>query len=664
MHGRSMKSVPSLPRNAPRVDLRAAAAAVCVALTALAIYRATLLPGFDFGDTGSLQTTVGSTLITPRVGYPLYFAIANLWLQFIGGDPARTLNMVSAVEAALACGVSVLVAVELSGSIAAAIAAVLLFAVSYTYWSQAIIAEVYALHIGLMALTLLLLLRWSNRQTTARLTLFFVVYAVGFGNHLSMVLLAPAYTAFLLLRAKNGWRSMFAPRVVLLATTCAAIGAAQYLWNLRALWYLPQPPSGLLEAISTFWFDVTKSDWRDTMVMHVPRSMLGDHAAMYWFDLRQQFGPIAPLLALGGLVQLATRDAGRAALMAVLFATNLAFAFSYNVGDAHVFYLPSHFILGLLIAPGLALAGRLTPRAMLPAAALTIAYAGTRAYRDFPALDRSRDTRPAEVIGHLTSELDDQRNILLADMNWQVANGLSYFAKVQQPAVAHARAPDLLLYAPALVKDNHAVGREVALTERARSEIEAAYGPLVPAAPDPRVVVRPLSERVAGLTPGTPYVLCVLKPSRDMTLDAADLARALQVLVAPPATSVPPTNLRPPQQPPSPPVTSVAGGDYAVVAGLIGRPPDLVFGSNLPFTKRVQLDGIGVDVRMESWLSADTIRRMGFGHVVTQRHHTLIVERGVSFAAFDRSGRPIRTEYAASIFAPQPRYLIRGTDRP
>ncbi len=55
-----------------------------------------------------------------------------------------------------------LVAAELSGSIAAAFGAALLFAASYTFWSQAIIAEVYALHIAFVALTLLLLLRWAN----------------------------------------------------------------------------------------------------------------------------------------------------------------------------------------------------------------------------------------------------------------------------------------------------------------------------------------------------------------------------------------------------------------------------------------------------------------------------------------------------------------------
>jgi len=48
---------------------------------------------------------------------------------------------------------------------------------------------------------------------------------------------------------------------------------------------------------------------------------------------------------------------------------------------------------------------------------------------------------------------------------------------------------------------------------------------------------------------------------------------------------------------------------------------------------------------------------MGFGHVIASRRHTLIIERGVSFTAFDRSGTSIRSGYAAGIFAPQPRYL-------
>ena len=55
---------------------------------------------------------------------------------------------------------------------------------------------------------------------------------------------------------------------------------------------------------------------------------------------------------------------------------------------------------------------------------------------------------------------------------------------------------------------------------------------------------------------------------------------------------------------------------------------------------------------------------MGFGQVIAGRQHTLIVERGVSVAAFDLSGHAIRTAYAGNIFAPQARYLIRGLAKP
>jgi transmembrane protein TMEM260 (protein O-mannosyltransferase) len=608
-----------------------------------------MLPGFDFGDTGSFQATVGSPLITPRDGYPLYFALGQLFVWATRSEPAHALNLASATAAAVACGLVVLVAVELSGSTVAAVAAALLFAASYTFWSQAVIAEVYALHIALVALTLLLLLRWERSPTLRRLALFFAVYALAFGNHLSMILLAPGFTLFLLLAAPRGWRSVVTPRVMALALVCAVAGASQYAWNLRTLWLVPvsDPPAGVVDALARFWFDVTKSDWRDTMVMNVPRSMLSDHAAMYWFDLTQQFGVVAPLLVAAGLAELAATNPRRAVLMLTLLTTNTIFAFSYNVGDSHVFYLPSHLFVALLAAPAVALAGCLIEQGAVPLrplvrgvfAGVLILYAGLRAYRDFPALDRSLDDRTSAVLAPLTAGLDDRRSILLTDLNWQIQNGLSYFIKVKRPEIAAARMPDVLLYAPALVADNRAVGREVALTERARATAAAAYGPLLPVTADERVVVPRLAETTRELARGTRYVLCVLRPSRDLSLDTEELARALRSLTGGRTMQLP-------------------AGDYAVVAGIAGEPPVLVTATPFPFRRMVTLDGVSVSIRMESWLPTDTIRRMGFGHVIAARQHTLIVERGVSFAAFDDRGRPLRTAYASNIFAPQARYLV------
>src|SRR6266699_1291678 len=93
--------------------------AIAVALVALTLYHATLMPGVDFGDTGSQQTTVGSSFVTPRDGYPLYFALGNVVLWVARAEPAHALNLASALEGAAACALIVLAGAELSGSIAA-----------------------------------------------------------------------------------------------------------------------------------------------------------------------------------------------------------------------------------------------------------------------------------------------------------------------------------------------------------------------------------------------------------------------------------------------------------------------------------------------------------------------------------------------------------------
>ena len=628
--------------------MRRSGAAIIVSAAAFALYHATLLPGFDFGDTGSFQTTVGSAAITARDGYPLYFAIGQLFLWLTRAEAAHALNLASAVQAAVACGLVVLVAEELSGSLAAAVAAAVIFAGSYTFWSQAIIAEVYSLHIAFVAASLLLLLRWQRRPSTARLAGFFAVYALGFGNHLSMIVLAPACTFFLLVSAPRGWRSMFAPQIVGLAALFACLGAMQYAWNFEAVWSAAQPPHGLPDALARFWFDVTKSDWRDTMVWNVPQSMLADHFRMYVFDLRQQFGLFPPAVAAVGLGWLFRTDWRRGALLSLLYAASTLFAFSYNVGDTHVFYLPSHLYVALLIAPGIVAVGsaaarifRLSSLRLAAAASVAIAcYGAVRIYRDYPALDRSNDSRPASVLTGLTAGLEDQHESLLTEMNWQVMNGLSYFGKTVHPNLGYARMPDVLLYAPVLIADNLAIGREVTATSRARQQVADAYGPLLPTESDPRVPVGTLHDLVGGLPTGTLYALCVLKPTREFSVDHAELVEALRALSGGSTDDVP-------------------AGQYTVVVGRTGERPALAEGSDDPFRRSVSLAGMPIEVRMESWLSADTIRRMGFGHIVAARRHTLIVERGISFVAFDASGRPLRSGYRSSIFAPQPRYLIK-----
>jgi hypothetical protein len=615
------------------------AAALFVSLATGLLYWSTALPGFDLGDTASFQTMVGSDVIGPRDGYPLYFALTGLVFQVVGGDAARVANLTSAAAASLTCGLIVFVGWRLAGSAIAAVAAALLFAGSYTFWSQAVIAEVYALHLLLLSTSLLLLLRWDEEPTTGRLTAFLAVYALSFGNHLTSILLLPAYGLFLLTAPRERWQQGVARRAALLALGLAAAASLQYLWNLRTLWIAPVPAAGLSDAAGLFWFDVTKSDWRDVMIMGIHPAVVADRLRMYSFDLRQQFGWPAILIALVGGVHMLRRDPRRASLLLLIYAASVLFALGYNVGDAYVFLLPSHLTVALLVPPGIVAIGRAI-RAQRLVAAVLLAAVGARIYIDYPALDRGHDRRPVEVIDALARHFNATTGVLVTSLNWQIQNGLSYYTKVHHPEFVHARLADVSLYLPALVRDNHAIDRSVAVTSNAKTDIEAAYGPLFDLDADPRASTPRLADIVRALPEGTRYVLTVLRPLDEFPIDLEELQTAVGAVSGGTRVSLDP-------------------GDYSVLAGRMGATPAFTTANNRPFRRSVDLEGVSVQIRMDSWLAFDTIRRMGFGHVIVDRHHALIVERGISFVAFDDRGEVIRSAYRANIFAPEPRYLVR-----
>jgi hypothetical protein len=619
------------------------AAAGLLAAFAFFIYCETLLPGQDLGDTASFQAIAGDHLLVPRQGYPLYFALSGLLVHLLPVEAARAANLGSALAAAAAVGLVVLAGAELAGTLAGGLVAGLLLAGSYTFWSQAIIAEVYALHLLLATACLLALLAWKARPSTARLAVFFALCALGFGNHLSMILLLPGFALLLLTAAPHGPLSMLRPRVVLLAAGMAALFALQYAWNFRWL-VIEHPDASAADLLRTFWFDVTKSDWRANMVFGIPTSTLADRFAMYWFDLRQQFGIPGSVAALVGFAALLKREWRLGAALLTLWLVNWAFAFTYNVGDVHVFYLGSHWAAAL--AAGCA-AGWLVsavrrprrPAAAWLAATVLLAYPAWRVYDTLPAMDRSADREPTLALDRLVAGMDTGHEVLGADLNWQLHNGLDYYVKHTRPDLVAFDVPGTLLSFPFLVERNTALGRTVLLTDGSAAMVRQLYGGLYDLERDPRVPVPSLADRVAALEPGTCYVLAVIEPYPESPIDRADLSEAARRLGIPRA--------------------GLPEGRFVVVAGRVGQAPAALKAHSKPFRLRAALSGHALDVRIECWMPADTIRRAGFGHVIVDRRHELTLDRGVSFVALDDAGRASLRAWAGGLLAPQPRFVVR-----
>jgi hypothetical protein len=334
-----------------------------------------------------------------------------------------------------------------------------------------------------------------------------------------------------------------------------------------------------------------------------------------------------------------------ATLLTSAYAFFAAFALTYNVGDAHVFFLPGHLLMAL--CAGLAFRARRKPGTTQSNAAANlvttclavtaIVYGGWRAWQTWPVADRHMDRRADVLVARLSLGVDDTSAVLLSQMDWQWENALLYSARYERRDVAWTRLASVRPHLPFFVDENHAIGRDVVLTAAAAADVLSAYGPRFPLVRDEQPPAPALTEIVAAIPPGSPFVLSLLTP-RDQPLDTADVAGVLKMLKAPPAAFDP-------------------AARYQVWAGVAGETPVAYRLSARPFVERLTLLGEALTIRMDGWLPFDTFRRGGFGHVLRGREPVLTIERGVSLVWFDRDGSP-RVAYAAGLYAPAPRYRI------
>ena len=609
--------------------------AAVVATVAFVAYTQTLLPGVDLGDTGGFQAAVLWPDTSARQAYPLYYQLARPFVGALSpGNPARGLNLFSAVSAAVAAGLLAWISGLVTRSAAAGAAAGLLFAFSLTFWTNAIIAEVYALHLALIGLCLVALRAFANRPTTPRLALFLAIYATAFGNHLLMILLLPAFTVFLF-AVHPSPRQLFRPATIAMAVAFAIAGALQYLPNALAVWWAFDAPPRFTDRLAAFWFDTTKADWRQTMVLGVDSSELRDRVAMWWWDARQQFGAAGLAVAAAGAVRLWWLSHQWALLVWIASAVSMVFALTYNVGDAHVFFLPVHFFAAFAVAAAVAPSSRRRLALALPL--LVIAYSGWRAWDTWPVADRHNDARGDQLVAGLTAGVDDRTSVLVTQIDWQSENALLYSARYSRRRVAWTRLPAVLPHLPSFVADNHAIGRDLVLTAAAAADVLTAFGPAFPIVPDETVPAPLLSEIASRIRAGSPYVLTLLPPPRDEAVDTRDFDQALKNLGA---AGAPRTE-----------------ANYQVWAGVAGERPGYHRAGERPFRDRFSILGDPFEVRMEAWLPFDTFRRGGFGHVLQGRRRVLMVERGVSLAWLESDGT-VGGAYMAGLYAVRPRFRI------
>ncbi len=320
-------------------------------VAALLLYLATLAPSITqangTSDSGELASAAYTLGIAHPTGYPLY-TLAGFVVTHLGRDePARLLNIFSAVMGALCVGLVTLIGVTVArrarpGANGALVAAATLGATAALalcpfFWTEATVTETRTLALALDA-TVLALLTVPARLGRRAAMIASLLYGLALCDHLLSLYLAPAVVLLV-----GPWAGRRVRHWLLLAALFA-VGLTPYLYlPLRAAMN-PAADWGQPDTLARILWVVSGAEYRYLMG--------GLDAAALATRISDMIGLIAgqvpwPALAAGALGEGAllaaagTRRLGAALALTVV--TDVVLTSAYQASAA-----PTYLLLGLL----------------------------------------------------------------------------------------------------------------------------------------------------------------------------------------------------------------------------------------------------------------------------------------------------------------------------
>jgi len=375
--------------------------ALTVALP-LMVYLPDLSPYVGRADTFEFQVIGPQLGIAHPSGYPLYTLICKLfsWLPF--GSVAWRINLSSAVFAALAAGCLFLAlvsdlddgATERARPVAFLVAMILAF--SPTLWSRSIEAEVYALNACLVALGLLLAVRWHAGRLQPRCAwpALGLLIGLAISSHVTLgALAALAATGLLVKRLRPRARTWG------LALLLGLLGLSLYAY-IPLRW--PAVTGGEWMSPQAFFRFVTNADSGGAL-----RSLAFYQDPARWGLVGRLFvaqvGWGGLFLAVVGLVALVRRRPALAMGMVLAFGAWVWFNLGFYVADPDysAFLIPAHVVLVYWLGRGARAIDRVAPARypLLRPTYLTLlaALALSRIWQTGPALDTRAQGRVDEA---------------------------------------------------------------------------------------------------------------------------------------------------------------------------------------------------------------------------------------------------------------------------
>lgn len=336
--------------------------AIAVFLFWLIYYASLLYPGLggmlNAGDSAKFQTLGHTSILVHGPGYPLVLLIGTvvraLDLPF---EPWRVMTIaLASLPGAIAVTMGFLIASRLTRSALFGMSAAFLLGSAGLMAVQSTEAEVYPLALAFILSTLFALILFVETKRAYYFIIACAVYALSFGNHLMMVMLAPVGILVMV----THHRILLRPRVLLSVLVLLVMGASQYLY---LAWVTHAPSTAYSEYLA---LPPTVSELRD----YIAGTYFGDlygsgfqslQTASVLFGTLSQAHPLMSLPIIGtGLLAFVfgwrRRNADWVGVALVLGAALafLPFMIWYGAYDIQAFHLP---VLGPVLIGAIAAIG-------------------------------------------------------------------------------------------------------------------------------------------------------------------------------------------------------------------------------------------------------------------------------------------------------------------
>jgi len=356
---------------------------LAVLVAAGLFYALTCAPAILWQDSGRYVYRVWHNDIEGKLGlalsHPLYFLIGivvKYALPF--GDLAHRINLISAVFGAVAVANLYLLLRLWLGRVMPAVVAAVTLGFCWTFWSNAVIAEVYTLFAAALFAELICLFQYARTRRTGWLYLLALLNGLSMANHLWAVFGFVCYAILclvMLARRRINLKNLFV--VILLWVT----GAGLYEYLIVKNIVLTGDLAGVLSS-TVFGIGARES----VLNTAVTARIVLENAI---FILLNFPTPNIALIFVGlfALKNYAP-DRSFAVVLVALLILHFSFAFRYSVPDRHAFFLPFYCLAAVLAGLGADLVFRRFKSRAVLAAAIIFAFVPVAVYFVLPDIGR------------------------------------------------------------------------------------------------------------------------------------------------------------------------------------------------------------------------------------------------------------------------------------